>query len=149
MKRKRKTSNAETAVKKSKTATNSISCPTAALLRQYYPHVSTLREYLVSRLSKGSKQTSRHLLRYGDGSQPDDDTAVIQLLDKTLIGCFDQSSVVNYESIDHDISVFTQQLSECSEVIGPTQGAFKQSEVGWLLPTFLMYARPRLRPEYD
>ncbi|KAK0344893.1 Telomerase reverse transcriptase [Friedmanniomyces endolithicus] len=128
MKRKRKSPSAETAFKKPKTAISSTSCPTAALLRQYYPHVSTLREYLVSRLSKGSKQTSRHLLRYGDGSQPDDDAAVVQLLDKTLIGCFDQSSVVNYESIDHDITVFTQQLSECSEVIGPTQGAFKQSE---------------------
>ncbi|KAK0307142.1 Telomerase reverse transcriptase [Friedmanniomyces endolithicus] len=128
MKRKRKTPSAETASKKPKTANSSSSCPTAALLRQYYPHVSTLREYLVSRLSKGSKQTSRRLLRYGDGSQPDDDAAVVQLLDKTLIGCFDQSSVVNYECIDHDITVFTQQLSECSEVVGPTQGAFKQSE---------------------
>ncbi|TKA71880.1 hypothetical protein B0A55_06334 [Friedmanniomyces simplex] len=129
MKRKRKTQTAECAVKKPKTTANSVSHHTAALLRQYYPRVSTLREYLVSRLLKGSKQRSRELLRYGDGIHGmDADAAVVWLLDRTLVGSFDQTSAMDYDSIDRDITLFTQQLTECTDIIGPTQGAFQQSE---------------------
>ncbi|KAK4951839.1 Telomerase reverse transcriptase [Elasticomyces elasticus] len=128
MKRKRRAPRLETAVKRSKIEANVLP-PTAALLRQYYPHVSSLRAYLAARLAKGSKQRSRELLRYGNSTHGADvDTAVVRLLDQTIVGSFDQCSPGDYESIDHDITLFTQQLTEGTDLLGPTQGAFKQSE---------------------
>ncbi|KAK5692774.1 Telomerase reverse transcriptase [Elasticomyces elasticus] len=128
MKRKRRAPRVETPVKRSKIEVDVLP-PTTALLRQYYPHVSTLRAYLAARLAKGSKQRSRELLRYGNNAhRAVADIAVVRLLDRTVVGSFDQCSPVDYESIDHDITLFTQQFTEGTDVIGPTQGAFKQSE---------------------
>ncbi|KAK3075702.1 Telomerase reverse transcriptase [Teratosphaeriaceae sp. CCFEE 6253] len=132
MKRKRTTRAAERAAKRLKveaTSLTSPTSPTAALLRQYYPHVLSLRGYLASRLSKCSKKRYKAVLRYGEaGHDVVADDSVVDLLDHTLVGFFGHGSIVNLESIDHDITLFTQQLSEANTTLSPTQGAFQQSE---------------------
>jgi len=134
MKRKRKRHVTERIVKKQKLNCKVGSEATLPLLRQYYPQVLTLRDYLTSRLSKASKKRRRKVLHHGlqlsnwDGSSTD--LAVLRLLDTTVVGAFNSASTVDLESIDKDISIFTQQLSDTTTSISPTQGALKQSEVG-------------------
>ena len=94
----------------------------------------TLRDYLVSKLSKSSKKRQRKLLRYGrnctGGVEANSDASVAQLLDSTVVGSFNHAEIRDVESIDKDITIFTQQLSESDATISPTQGALQQSEVG-------------------
>jgi len=127
----RKTRPTECALKRARVEASSSALPTVTLLRHYYPHVLTLREYLASRLSNGSKKRSRRLLRYGssdDNSEADE--SVVNLLDNIYVGCFDHCNVADYERIEGDISVFTQQVEQSDATISLTQGAFQQSEVG-------------------
>ena len=104
------------------------------LLQQYYANISSLRQYLVSKLPKTSKKRRRRLLHYGSGSADDTPTAdlrVASLLDGVIVGSFKWIQREPSEDVLSEISVFTQQLTESTVVISPTQGAFKQSEVGW------------------
>ena len=109
--------------------------PTKPLLLQYYPEVLTLRQYLVSRLARSSKKRQRKLLQYGIDRDRNvhtvADSSVVKLLDTTIVGTFKHSEINNVESIEKDITIFTQQLSGSTATITPTQGAFKQSEVGY------------------
>jgi len=134
MKRKRKRRATEPVVKKQKLNSAVNSEATLPLLRQYYPQVLTLRNYLASRLSKASKKRRRKVLHYGLPSSDRDDSSpdpvVVRLLNTTFIGAFNNVNESDLESIDKDISVFTQQLSNSTTSISPTQGALKQSEVG-------------------
>ncbi|KAK4546134.1 hypothetical protein LTR36_002271 [Oleoguttula mirabilis] len=134
MKRKRKCSSAADANKKLKLDHADTSGATLPLLRQYYPRVLTLRHYFLTRLSKASKKRRRRVLHYGLQQQgPGEvsvDPAVTRLLDATIVGTFNQVDVSDLESIDRDITVFTQQVSDDSTTtISPTQGALKQSEI--------------------
>lgn len=133
MKRKRGPRADHHASKRAKVDPQSQDQPTWPLLRCYYPNVSTLRQYLASKLAKTSKKRSRVLSRYGrdtlDGVDGSADAALSRLLDKTVVGSFAAAQSVDLDAIEKDISVFTQQLSDSTTSISPTQGALKQSEV--------------------
>lgn len=106
------------------------------LLQRYYTKVVTLRHYLISRLSS-SKRRQRRLLHYGTddhASLTPADPAVVQLLDNIAVGTAEDIEPIDAETIDKDITLFTQQLSKCSPSISLTQGAFKQDEVCSFLP---------------
>lgn len=114
--------------------------PATSLLRQYYPQVSTLRQYLASQLSKGSKKRRKKVLHYGlcvDGTD-DPSLEVVGLLDTTLVGSPATCVLTDAESLEQDLSVFTQQLETSTISVGPSQGAFKQSEVGDCAVAFLV-----------
>lgn len=134
MKRKRKARGDQLPSKRSKIDTQPHDQPAWPLLRYYYPNVSTLRQYLAARLSKTSKKRCRTLLRYGqnapDGMVVNEDQCLVKLLDEIVVGSFTSTESVGLEAIEKDITVFTQQLSDPSITISPTQGALKQSEVG-------------------
>lgn len=73
-------------------------------------------------------------MRYGQDNTRDDDIevddALVRLLDETIVGTFSSTETVELDAIERDITVFTQQLSDSTTAISPTQGALKQSEVG-------------------
>ena len=136
MKRKRKSgpSAAGLAAKRAKVDRESTSQATIPLLRQFYTQVLTLRQYLVARLSSGSKKRRRKVLHYGiqqdECSEDIAQQAIVRLLDTTFVGVLTGMNVTHVDSIDKDITVFTQQLSDATTTISPTQGSLKQSEVG-------------------
>lgn len=145
MKRKRKSASAGAPNKKLKLDHAASSAATLPLLRQYYPQVLTLRHYLAIKLSKASKKRRRRVLQYGLRPQGSGDESadpdVTRLLDTTVVGLFNENKVTELESIDRDITVFTQQLSDSTTSISPTQGALKQSEVGTpALPPLVLYS---------
>ena len=130
MKRKRKSQRNTSAIKRQKTGDVSKNTPTWPLLRQYYSNVVTLRQYLASRLSKkGRKKFVHYGLDGSDNTDPGADPLVVQLLDGIVVGAFTTAEVSDVESIDKDITIFTQQLSDSAASISATQGALKQSEV--------------------
>ncbi|TKA26334.1 hypothetical protein B0A50_05113 [Salinomyces thailandicus] len=107
---------------------------TLPLLRQYYPQVLTLRQHLASEGSKTSRKRRRKILQHGlsigkEASQRHVDEGLRRLLDTTLVGAFDRVNAVSLESIDKDISVFTQQVNDSTTTISPTQGALRQTEI--------------------
>lgn len=134
MKRKRKHHGDPRSAKKAKIDAQGQGKPTWPLLRYYYPNVSTLRQYLAARLSKTSRKRARALLCYGASNKRDDGNSVdedlVQLLDETVVGSFNSTETIDLDAIGKDITVFTQQLSDSTTTISPTQGALKQSEVG-------------------
>ena len=133
MKRKRSTQRVNGVNKRQKVDIGTKDPPAWPLLRQYYPQVVTLRQYLASRLAKGSKKRKRELLRYeeaGDDSKQYD-SEVSSLLDNTAVGTFNHVESACSQDLDHDITIFTQQVGSTSST-SPTQGALKQSEVGWI-----------------
>ncbi|KAK5164075.1 Telomerase reverse transcriptase [Saxophila tyrrhenica] len=127
MKRKRKTQRDAREGKRQKLVHGSTQPPAWTLLRQYYPTVLTLRRYLASRLPKNRRKRVLHYGR-GNDNNADADVHVVGLLDSVTVGTFNHSPK-NDEDLEKDITVFTQQVSESSATIGPTQGALKQSEI--------------------
>ncbi|WPH03795.1 Hypothetical protein R9X50_00667800 [Acrodontium crateriforme] len=113
--------------------------PSYALLRQYYPEVLTLRNYLVSRLPKTAKRRRRRIRQYGlhCGSESPSEDGVVDLLDKTLVGSFASVSSDTDDSIEKDLTIFTQHLNDVSVSTLNTQCVPNQSEivhfVVWLL----------------
>ncbi|KAK5108265.1 hypothetical protein LTR62_008649 [Meristemomyces frigidus] len=119
------------------------------LLAQYYPHVSTLRTYLCSKLS-GSKKRARTVAQYGRDANraahvraANYDVLVTRLLDTTLVGEFQPTDEVDVNSVERDIVTYTQQVGEDSTTeISPTQGAFQQAEiVSFVL--WKLFSKPR------
>lgn len=133
MKRKRKTERDSSVLKRLKTDQQSLGRSTWPLLCCYYPNVLTLRQYLVGTLSKAKKR-QRKVHHYGkdnDKNSPAEvDDALTSLLDSIVVGTSNQIDDLNVEGLDKDITLFTQQLSESTATITPTQGALKQPEVG-------------------
>ena len=131
MKRKRKASRDHSAAKRQKVGNDSKEPPTWPLLRQYYPKVLTLRQHLVSRLSKKRR---KKVLHYGLDpnvtTESNTNVSLVHLLDSTAVGTFNHIEISDFEGIDKEITVFTQQLSESSTTITATQGALQQCEVG-------------------
>ena len=74
------------------------------------------------------------------------DPNVVKLLDEIVVGTSSQAEVIDYNSIDKDILLFTQQLSGCSATITPTQGALKQYEVGTSIEPSYALLSVRLYP---
>ncbi|KAK3699518.1 Telomerase reverse transcriptase [Vermiconidia calcicola] len=133
MKRKRKCHRESRVNKRQKVDDVAEDRPAWPLLRQHYPSVLTLRRYLASSSSNLSKRRRKKILRYGledkRGEDAEDDTSLVQLLDGTVVGTFERSEVKDCVSIEKDITIFTQQLSESPSTISPTQGALKQNEI--------------------
>jgi telomerase reverse transcriptase len=131
MKRKRKTRRGSGVEKRQKLDTPASDPAAWPLLRQYYPEVITLRQYLASKQTKLSKRRRRAILHYGEDDKDGQvlDEQVLSLLDHTAVGAFKDVRMTSAEDIDKDITIFTQQVSTAS-TITPTQGALKQSEVG-------------------
>lgn len=134
MKRKRKGNADGRVVKRQRCEDPPSEKATWPLLRHYYPEVLTLRNYLASSLSK-SKSRRKRVLHYGMQTDRklsnNADASVINLLDKIVIGSPSRAGLDNTDTLDSDISIFTQQLSESTNTISPTQGALKQTEVGY------------------
>ena len=134
MKRKRKHHGEQPSSKRAKPDARSHESPAWPLLCHYYPNVSTLRQYLAAKLSKTSRKRCRTILRYGkniDSSDSHDEAApLVQLLDGTIVGSFTGTESIDLDTIDRDMTVFTQQLSDSTISISSTQGPLKQSEVG-------------------
>lgn len=132
MKRKRRYTLTERQCKFPKLDGDSELHSTSSLLRVYYPHVTTLRHYLASKLSKHGR---KRILQYGVSQGGTDvagmpDPAVADLLDSVLVGSFRHPSDIQNEGIDKEITVFTQRLSEHTPNNSLMQEALKQSEVG-------------------
>lgn len=109
---------------------------TVPLLDHYYHQVHTLRRYLVSRLPKTSKKRRRRLLHFG--TEPDHDRDIAALLDAVLVGTTKHVSINDLDTtLDNDISVFTQQLSDSDITLSSSPGRLKQAEVGSRLKPFL------------
>lgn len=142
MKRKRRQRVRQEASKRPKTGSSQQDNPSWPLLRYYYPHVSTLRQHLAAKLSKTSKKRCRALLRFGQRAEPKDgdcaDDALTRLLDETVVGSFHRSESIDLDAIQRDITVFTQQVSDSTTEISPTQGVLKQSEVGVMRQSFVL-----------
>jgi hypothetical protein len=102
------------------------------LLKQHYATVSTLRQYLAARLGKTSKRRRRDLLHYGRDSPAitEFDSDLVSLLDNVTVGTVRHDDDIE-DAIDKDITIFTQQVAESTADITPTQGALKQTEVGY------------------
>lgn len=105
-------------------------CPVLPL---YYSHVLTLREYLLSRLSKASKARRRLLAHYGDS---EDSVEIRKLLDETIVGTFNAKSDAHEQQLqasqEQELSIFSQQISESTARSSPGS-ARSQSEVGTVL----------------
>lgn len=142
MKRKRKPHAERRARKRQKTVQHVNNFPTKQLLLQYYPQVVSLRHYLASKLSLSSKKRQKRLLHYGQLSDTEDSLA--KLLDTTIVGSFHGAKLAETTSIEKDITLFTQQLSESTATITPTQGAFNQSEVGSIFDALTVILYPLL-----
>lgn len=145
MKRKRRDKSSEVHKRPRVARVNASNHVPLPLLRQYYPHVATLRQFLATRSSVASKKRRRKIQQFGlqrDRAGEGQDVAPLaDLLDTTLVGSFDSSAQLNLEGISKDISVFTQQVNESNTSISPTQGALKQSEVGHC-PSLLLSSLP-------
>lgn len=142
MKRKRRALRVEEASKRPKLDCKGADQPDWGLLKQYYTTVSTLRHYLAARLTKVSKRRRRELLQYGrrqDGDAAGTDHLSV-LLDTIVVGAFKDDHPIDAVDIDKDITVFTQQVADASADITPTQGALKQSEVGYCARTRSHYS---------
>lgn len=133
-KRKRKSHNACSSVKRQRTGEYKHP-PIVPLLQQYYHEVHSLRAYLVSHLPKSSKKRRRRLLHYGLQPAQDDsilvDSGTVQLLDEIQVGTSRHvEDREELEQLDQEISVFTQQVSDTDISISPRARQLRQSEVG-------------------
>jgi telomerase reverse transcriptase len=111
--------------------------PSQPLLRNYYPEVVTLRQYLVSKLVKPSKRTRRRILQNGrDGSEADE--RVTRLLDTTVIGAFESVHIPSEEaqSIENEIKLFSQQIASDRSSVSLTPNEFKQAQVRTIATDF-------------
>jgi hypothetical protein len=134
-------SGGETCKKARRDVDRSFTNATHPVLQRLYPEVLTLRQYLLSKLPSTSKNRQRKISQLGRTtsaqgiSQNHLDTAVVQLLDSTLV-C---TSSVNADTGAHtcfkeerekDIRAFTQQRSQTTPGSTFNPGYYMQSEVG-------------------
>jgi telomerase reverse transcriptase len=131
MKRKRKSHSDQRDAKRRKSDGVLKDPPTWPLLRQYYPQLMTLRQYLASRLStKRRKKVLQYGLDAAKATEKNSDPLVAALLDNIVVGRFMHVETSNIDPFDKDLTVFTQQLSNSTAATNPTQLALNQSEVG-------------------
>jgi telomerase reverse transcriptase len=105
-----------------------------ALLAQYYPHVCSLREYLLSKLPPTSKIRRKKILsvcRNREGQTGECDQALADALDRTLIGVSNHSVVSPHER-RLEWTSFSQRIDTSVSTFANITGAeaFSQSEVG-------------------
>ena len=135
MKRKRKSHSGQRDAKRRKRDGPFKDPPTWPLLRQYYPQVLTLRQYLAAGLSsKRRKKVLQYGLNTANAVEEDCDSSVAALLDNIVVGSFKHVETGHIDPFDKDLSVFTQQLSNSTAATSPTQVALNQPEVGCRIP---------------
>jgi telomerase reverse transcriptase len=105
-----------------------------ALLAQYYPHVCSLREYLLSKLPPTSKIRRRKILSVGRNlarQTGECDQALSDALDRTLIGV-SKHSVVSPHERWLEWASFSQRMDTSVSTFANITGAeaLSQSEVG-------------------
>ena len=131
MKRKRKNHSEQREAKRPKRDAVSTDPPTWLLLRQYYPQVVTLRQYLASRLSsKRRKKVLQYGLDLANATERGSDPSVAALLDNIVVGSFKHVESSSIDLFDKDLTVFTQQLSNSTAATNQTQVVLNQSDVG-------------------
>jgi hypothetical protein len=135
MKRKRKSQRDPRVDKRTKPNHDECRPASWSLLEKYYPHVTTLRQFLASAASTVSNKRRKTILRYGrkDFSDAEHDQTVATLLDSVVVGASKPCGTDDIDDLEKDITVFTQQVSDSTLDISLTQGYLKQSEVG-LIP---------------
>lgn len=139
MKRKRKTHTEQREAKRQETAAPSKDPPTWPLLRQYYPQVLSLRQYLASKLSgKRRKKVLQYGLAGTNQTDSDNGAAVRTLLDTFVVGTSKQLEPAYPDRFDTDLTVFTQHLTNSTAATTSTQtGGLNQCEIVdftiWLL----------------
>ena len=103
-----------------------------AVLAQYYPKVTSLREYLVSKLPPTSKLRKKKILSLGKShtSNLEGDNAFSKFLDQTIIGVRNTAEISPQERIQQWTS-FSQRLDTSDSTLANITGAgiFSQSEV--------------------
>ncbi|KAK4992675.1 Telomerase reverse transcriptase [Elasticomyces elasticus] len=87
------------------------------ILRQFYPRLYTLRDYLLSKLPNASKKRRRKIAELGhckavDISATDQDRALTVLLDTVVVGTSEQHDSREDQIRMQEIEVFSQQLEE-------------------------------------
>ncbi|USW57953.1 Putative telomerase ribonucleoprotein complex - RNA-binding protein [Septoria linicola] len=146
MKRKRTSRTAQSSNKKRKTDEALVRRPQHALLHKYYPEVVTLRQYLASRLPKKRR---RRLQQYGQDADQEHDLRLACLLDQTLVGVFHHIQIDDNSFADDDITLFTQQVSECDAAPSLTPGRLKQPEiVDFVIWMLFRKQNNNLRPQH-
>ena len=112
------------------------------VLCRLYPHVLSLRHYLLSRIPASEKNRRRRIAQFGRPTTghhvPDEqhlDDRVLRLLDEAVVGTVaaPHSSTQDHGQTmrdrDHDIKVFSQQRSQSTNAGTFNPGYFLQSEV--------------------
>lgn len=114
--------------------------PDHPVLRRLYPHVLSLRHYLLSRLPNSSRARRRRLSQLGlsispehASSTPEIDADLACLLDSTLVGHFQLPGPLDSDQaaqdLKRDIEAFTQQRSQGTSIGSLQPGNVLQSEV--------------------
>ncbi|KUJ22915.1 uncharacterized protein LY89DRAFT_313971 [Mollisia scopiformis] len=101
-----------------------------ALLHQYYPEVTSLREYLLARLPLASKIRRRKILSLG--RKPEDketDQNISRFLDRTLVGVY-QNGDFSQDERWRQWTTFSQKPDESTSFANlSTAGVYSQSEI--------------------
>lgn len=100
------------------------------LLRQYYPKVSSLRQYLISSLPSTSKIRRRKISSIGCRAQDKkSDKKLARFLDNTLIGVCENGEFSRDEK-KKQLTFFSQKPDESTSFANlSTAGVYSQSEV--------------------
>ncbi|KAE9994719.1 hypothetical protein Vi05172_g10512 [Venturia inaequalis] len=117
------------------------SCANHPVLKHYFRHVLTLREYIVSQLALTENPRAEYLSQYGKSAEPRKNhrvETIKTLLDTSIVGLNDvQNRSSLHERRAQDLAVFTQQLPSSTLGNNTDPGDSLQTEaiyfVIWLL----------------
>lgn len=116
----------------SRTTTNNN--PTHPVISLYYPHVLTLRQYLLRQLPVSSKLRRRRIASLIEATAAKDEDHrwsahvpdLVHLLDTTLVGVLHESPPTTSQERRRDLAAFTESQAQSGSQFGSTSA---QSEV--------------------
>lgn len=108
--------------------------PTHPVISLYYPHVFTLRQYLLRQLPVSSKLRRRRIASLSEVTAAKDEyhrwsahvPGLVHLLDTTLVGVLHESPPTISQERRRDFAAFTELQSQSGSHLGSTSA---QSEV--------------------
>jgi telomerase reverse transcriptase len=107
-----------------------------ALLTQFYPRVSSLREFLMSKLPPSSKVRRKKILSVGKNTDSGADQKLSKFLDQTLVGVSKHKGV-SQEERWQQWTTFSQKANDSVSFANLSGiGLFSQSEVGTFIYVF-------------
>jgi telomerase reverse transcriptase len=110
-----------------------------ALLAQFYPRVSSLREFLISKLPPSSKVRRKKILSVGKNADSGADQKLSKFLDQTLVGVSKHKGVLQEERWQQ-WTTFSQKADDSVSFANLSGvGLFSQSEVGAFIYIFNSY----------